>query len=141
MAPKKKPAAAAASAGAAATGSRPAATPTKKRGHVKIIKPFLRGAAAANAYYSSIAELSEGVSAKQVHTIIDGLKKVCVRNLQDNATFTPPAIVTFTLKPNQAQAAKLVTLDGGRSYTTKAKPGGGKRVQCRVLNALEQVIL
>ena len=141
MAPKKKPAAAAAAARTVATtGSGAAATPTKKRGQVQIVKPFLRGKAAANAYYSSIAEMSDGASAKQVHTVIDGLKNVCVRDLKGESSFTIPGIATYTMKTTQAQAARKVSGDGW-SYATKAKSGGCKRVQCRVLSALEQAIL
>ena len=104
------------------------------------MKPFLRGAAAAKAYYTDIAELSGGANARQVHTVIDGLRKVCVRDLKDRSIFKLHGIANYTLRKAKVSGAREIT-GPGWSYSAKGTPAGQKRVYCTVLKALENAVL
>lgn len=138
-----KPAAAgpvgAASPGAAAGGAS-AQAGEKLNSKVKVVKPFLRGTAAANAYYTDIAALSGGASARQVHTVLEGVRKVCVRDLKDKSIFNLHGIANYTLRKARASGAQEIT-GPGWSYSVKATPAGRKRVYCNVLKELEKAAL
>ena len=139
-----KPAAAAGPVGAAspgaAAGGASAQAGAKLNSKVKVAKPFLRGKAAANAYYTDIAALSGGASARQVHTVLEGLRKVCARDLTDKSIFKLHGIANFTLRKAKVSGAQEVT-GPGWSYSVKGTPAGQKRVYCNVLKELEKAAL
>ena len=109
---------------------------------VKVVQPFLRGPAAAKAYYTNIAGLSGGgVSAGQVHTVLDGLRKVCIKDLRLNAIFKLHGIANFMLKPCRPNStAKEVRSDGWK-FTARPTPVGRRHVRCNTLKEIENEIL
>ena len=79
---------------ATASGSSPQQPSKAKSSKVKVVKPFLRGTAAARVYYSDIAALGGGgISAGQVQTVLEGLRKIFIRDLKSSSTFKLHGIV------------------------------------------------
>ena len=114
----------------------PASTPK-----LQIVKPFLRGAAAAKAYYTDISELGGGVvNPRQARTVIEGLRKLCIQHLKEKAIFKLHGIANY--KIHVAKARKGGTI-AGPNVTWKAKevPAGRKRVHCTVLKELEKDVI
>jgi hypothetical protein len=140
---KGKPAAAASAAAASpstAAGGASARAEAVLNSKVKVVKPFLRGTAAANAYYTDIAALSGGASARQVHTVLEGLRKVCARDLKDKSIFKLHSIANFTLRKAKVSGEQEIT-GPGWSYSVRGTPAGQKRVYCAVLKELENAVL
>lgn len=140
---KGKPAAAASAAAASpstAAGGASARAEAVLNSKVKVVKPFLRGTAAANAYYTDIAALSGGASARQVHTVLEGLRKVCVRDLKDKSIFNLYGFANYTLRKSRVSGAQEIT-GPGWTYSVKATPAGRMRVYCNVLRELEKAVL
>ena len=139
-----KPAAAAgpmrAASPVAAAGGASAQAGEKLNSKVKVVKPFLRGQAAANAYYANIAALSGGATAKQAHTVLEGLRKVCVRDLKDKSIFNLYGFANYTLRKSRVSGAQEIT-GPGWTYSVKATPAGRMRVYCNVLRELEKAVL
>ena len=110
---------------------------------VKVVQPFLRGPAAAKAYYTNIAVLSGGgVSAGQVHTVLDGLRKVCIKDLRLNAIFKLHGIANFMLKPcNQKISTARHNWCEVKKFTPRPTPEGRRHVRCNTLKEIENEIL
>ena len=138
--PKKKPAAAACVVAVSATVPPDQSVP--KPSKVKVVKPFLRGTAAAKAYYSDIAELSGGgVSAGQVHTVLDGLRKVCVRDLKANSIFKLHGIANYVLKRIKVSGVQEVSGNGWKFTVHPSPPEGRRRVYCNTLKEVEKEVV
>ena len=72
------------------------------------MKPFLRGAAAAKAYYFDISELSGGAAnPRQVRTVIEGLRTQCIRELKDKSIFKLYVIMSSKTTRLSAQCTKM----------------------------------
>ena len=131
-----------ASSGAVSSSKTPAKlvlTPPVSR--LRVVKPFLRGAAAAKAYYTDISGLGGGTAnPRQVRTVIEGLRTLCIRELKEKSIFKLYGIANYKLRATKAQ-------DGGQisgpnvTWQAKAIPAGRKRIYCTVLKELEKDVV
>ena len=140
---KKKPAS---SSSRSLTASQSSAethvlAPHTSKPKLQIVKPFLRGAAAAKAYYTDISELGGGVAnPRQARTVIEGLRKLCIQHLKEKAIFKLHGIANYKIYVTKARKGGTIA---GPNVSWKAKevPAGRKRVCCTVLKELEKDVI
>ena len=114
------------------------ASPVSK---VQVVKPFLRGAAAAKAYYTDLSELSGGVAnCRQARTVIEGSRKLCIQQLREKSIFKLHGIANYRIYVTKARAGGPIA-GPNATWQAKAVPAGRKRVVCKVLKELENDIL
>ena len=143
MAVKRMKRPAASSAGSASQGSSSdtlgLAPPSVSK--IQIVKPFLRGAAAAKAHYTDISELGGDVANyRQVRTVIEGLRKLCIEQLQEKGIFKLYGIANYKVKVAKARQGGQIT-GPNVTWVAKAVPAGRKHVYCHVLKDLEKDVI
>jgi hypothetical protein len=145
----KKPAAAAAVVVVAAASSAivsSSTTPatsvlTPPVSRIRVVKPFLRGAAAAKAYYTDISDLSGGTAnPRQVRTVIEGLRTLCIRELKDKSSFKLYGIANYNLRATKVRGGGQVSAPNA-TWKVRAVPAGRKRIYCTVLKELETDVI
>ena len=105
---------------------------------IQIVKPFLRGAAAAKAYYTDLSELGGGVAnPRQARTVIEGLRKLCIEHLREKGSFKLYGIANYKIKVAKARQGGRIT-GPNATWEAKAIPAGRKHVHCYVLKDLEK---
>ena len=94
----------------------------KPTGQVEVVKHFVRGHAARNAFFDSLAAAST-VDVTDVKRVFDSIQKIAVRDLRVAGTFTLHTTGSFHVKTLPARH--------GKHFTRREKPSK-KCVVCKV---------
>ena len=90
-----------------------------------------------SALLNAIAEVSEGVTRKQVKLVLDNLAQIAYRELKKNGVFTMPGFAKFrVVKKPATKAREGINPFTGEPTTFKAKPATVK-VKVRPLKKLK----
>jgi hypothetical protein len=113
----------------------PKPTPT---GQVEMLQPFVRGRAAAKAFFydlSSVADIEVG----ELKKMLDGLQKLAVRDLRSKGSFTLHSFGSFHVKTNPGTAEGPGECHG-KQFTRREKPSR-KHVICKVASLLSDKVV
>jgi hypothetical protein len=119
--------------------AKPVANPPVSK--LRVVNPFLRGAAAAKAYYTDISELSGGTAnPRQVRTVIEGLRTLCIRELKEKSSFKLYGIANYNLRATKVRQGGSVAAPNA-TWQVRPVPAGRKRIYCTVPKELENDVL
>ena len=110
----------------------------KPTGKVEVVKHFVRGHAARNAFFDSLAAAST-VDVTDVKRVFDSIQKIAVRDLRAAGTVTLPMICSLHVKTLPATAEGPGECHGKR-FTRREKPSK-KCVVCKVAAPLNDKVV
>ena len=110
----------------------------KPMGQVEMLQPFVRGPAAAKAFFEDLSRVSD-IEVVELKKMFNGLQKIAVRDLREKGSFTLHSIGSFHVKTNPG------TTEGpgechGKHFTRREKPSR-KHVICKVASALSDKVV
>jgi DNA-binding protein HU-beta len=93
-----------------------------------------------SALLNAIAEVSEGVTRKQVKLVLDNLSQIAYRELKKNGVFTMPGFAKFrVVKKPATKAREGINPFTKQAMTFAAKPAS-KSVRARPIKAIKDAI-
>jgi DNA-binding protein HU-beta len=93
-----------------------------------------------SALLNAIAEVSEGVTRKQVKLVLDNLAQIAYRELKKNGVFTMPGFAKFrVVKKPATKAREGINPSTKQTMTFAAKPAS-KSVRARPIKAIKDSI-
>ena len=110
----------------------------KPTGQVEVLEPFLRGRAAANAFFDKLASVSD-IPVADIKRVFDGIQKIAVRELRSTGAFTLHQIGAFRVKtiPGTPEGPGECH---GKHFTRREKPSK-KTVVCKVASKLSDKVV
>ena len=112
----------------------PKPTP-KPAGQVEVLRPFVRGRAATNAFFDSLATASD-LPVADLKRVFESIRKVAVRELRSTGTFTLHTIGTFQVKTSPGTSEQC----DGKPSTRRERPSK-KYVSCNVAAQLSDLVV
>ena len=93
-----------------------------------------------SALLNAIAEVSEGVTRKQVKLVLDNLAQIAYRELKKNGLFTMPGFAKFRVVKKPATKAREGINPFTKQHMTFAAKPASKSVRARPIKAIKDAI-